>query len=205
MRTIIPAVLERNETNFKRNVRLAESLSKRIQIDIADGKFVKNKTVALSIIDKLEPEVKTEFHLMVHNPDKYIDVLAKKADVIAVHCEIPNLKKHIDKIISKKVTPAVAINPKTNFKKLLPVLDKVKKVIVLTVFPGWQGNDFVPFALKKIKQIKNAKKSIIIEVDGGMNPKNIELAEKAGADEFVVGSYLIKAENPKEVYKTLIR
>ena len=205
MKIIIPAVLERNEKELKKRIKIAESISKRIQIDVADGKFVKNRTVALKVIEKLKPNVKTEFHLMVHNPDKYINVLADKADIIAIHCEIPNLKKFIDKIKSKKIKAAVAINPKTNIKKLLPVINKVNKVIVLTVFPGWQGNKFIPMALKKIKQIKKANPKVIVQVDGGINEKTIALAEKAGADEFVIGSALVKTNNPKEEYRKLIK
>jgi len=216
MRKIIPAVLEKNPSELRKRVKIAESLSNRIQIDVADGKFVKNRTVGIEELRKItqenqrfsarrkckafscESKSKIEFHLMVQNPEKYIQALSKNADIIAVQCEIPNFE-----IFLKGKVNAVAINPQTNVKKLLPVIKKIKKVIVLTVTPGWQGKKFYPPALKKIKQIKKMNKNIIVQVDGGINEKTIKLAEKAGADEFVVGHAIVKAKNPKQEYEKL--
>jgi len=198
MRKIIPAVLEKDFNELKKKLNIAESLSNRIQIDVADGIFVNNKTIGVNELRKIKTKSKTEYHLMVENPKKYIEAVRKKADIIAIHCEIP----HFEKFLTGKVK-AVAINPGTNVKKLLPVIKKIKKVIVLTVNPGKQGNKFIPSALRKIKQIKKMNKKIIAQVDGGMNYKTIKLAEKAGADEFVVGSAIVKAENPKKEYEKL--
>jgi ribulose-phosphate 3-epimerase len=198
MRTIIPAVLERNPSELRKKVKIAESLSNRIQIDVADGKFVKNKTVGISELKRIKSKSKIEFHLMVQKPAKYIETLSKNADIIAVHCEIPNFEGFM-----KGKVKAVAINPTTTVKKLLPVIKQIKKVIVLTVAPGWQGRKFYPPALKKIKQIRKMNKKIIIQVDGGINEKTIRLAEKAGADEFVVGSAIVKSKNPRKMYELL--
>jgi len=198
MRKIIPAVLESNAKRFEKSLKIAELLSKKIQVDVADGKFVKNKTVGIDILKKIKTKSKIEFHLMVKNPKKYIDAISKKADLIAIHCEIPNFQK----FISKKVK-AVAINPGTSVKKISPVAKKIKKIIVLTVHPGEQGRRFIQSALKKIKQIKGMNKNIIVQVDGGINDKTIKLAEKAGADEFVVGHYIIKSKTPELNYKKL--
>lgn len=198
MKKIIPAVLEKNLSEFKKRLKIAESLSKRIQIDVADGVFVKNKTVGIEEIKKINSKSKIEYHLMVKNPEKYIKAI-KNADIIAIHCEIPNFESFL-----KGKVKAVAINPNTNPKKLLPIIKKIKKVIVLTVAPGAQGKKFYPPALKKIKQIKKMNKKIIVQVDGGISKKTIKLAEKAGADEFVVGSAIVKADNPAKEYKKLL-
>ena len=203
MRAIIPTILEKNINEFKKRLKIAELLSKRIQIDVADGKFVKNKTIGIKELKKIKSKSKIEYHLMVQNPEKYIDVLSKNADLITVHIEIRNPEKYIDKIAKKGLKVGIAINPKTNPKKLIPVMKKVKKVIVLTVSPGWQGRKFFPPALKKIRVIKKMNKKVIVQVDGGINEKTINLAEKAGADEFVVGSAIVKAENPKKEYEKL--
>ncbi len=198
MRKIIPAVLEKNPSEFRKRLKIAESLSSRIQVDVADGKFVRNRTIGIEELSRIKPKSKIEFHLMVKNPEKYIEALSKNADIIAVHCEIPNFEKYV-----KGKVRAAAINPQTSIKKLLPVIKKIKKVIVLTVHPGKQGNRFIPAALGKIKQIKKLSKNIIIQVDGGINEKTIKLAEKAGADEFVVGHAIVKSNNPKKAYEKL--
>ena len=197
MRKIIPAVLEKDWKEIRRKIKIAEALSKRIQIDVADGKFVKNKTIGIKEIKKIKSKSKVEYHLMVRNPEKYINAI-KKSEIIAIHCEIPDFEK----FICKKVN-AVAINPRTNAKKLTPVIKKIKKVIVMTVQPGWQGGKFRHSALRRIKEIKKMNKKIIVQVDGGINEKTIKPAEKAGADEFVVGSAIVKSENPKKMYELM--
>ena len=205
MRTIIPTILEKNLKEFHEKLKIAESLSKRIQIDIADGKFVKNKTIGINELEKIKPKSKIEYHLMVENPEKYINSLSKNADLIIVHIEIKNPEKYVDKIVKKGVKAGIAINPNTNPKKLIPVIKKVKKVIVLTVSPGWQGRKFFPPALKKIKEIRKLNKKIIVQVDGGINEKTIGIAEKAGADEFVVGHAIMNSKNPGETYRKLAK
>jgi len=202
MRKIIPAVLEKNVEIANERIKQFEKLSKIIQIDIADGRFVKNKTFSANDIKKIKSKSSLEFHLMVENPEKYI-VTIKKSSLIVVHCEIKDFVKYIDKIKNKKIDAGAAINPNTNIKKLIPAIKKIKKVIVLCVIPGWQGAKFMPSALKKIKQIKKLNKKIIIQVDGGINEKTIKLAEKAGADEFIVGSALIKAKDIKKEFNLL--
>ena len=203
MRKIIPTVLEKNFDEFKKKLKIAESLSKLIQIDVADGKFVRNKTIGINELKKIKTKSKIEYHLMVENPEKYINALSKNADLITIHIEIKNPEKYVDETIKKGLNAGIAINPNTNPKRLLPVIKKVKKVIVLTVSPGWQGKKFFPPALKKIRQIREMNKKIIIQADGGINEKTIKLAEKAGADEFIVGSAIVKAENPKKEYEKL--
>jgi len=198
MRKIIPAVLEKDLNEFRKKLKIAESLSKTVHVDFVDGVFVKNKTIGVEEFKKVRPRAEIEFHLVVRHPEKYISVLRKKAEIIAIQCEIPNF----DKFLGGKIK-SVAINPETSVKKLLPVIKKIKKVIVLTVHPGKQGRKFLPSALKKIKQIKKLNKKIIVQVDGGIDEKTIKLAEKAGADEFVVGSAIVKAENPKKEYEKL--
>ena len=202
MRKIIPAVLEKDFGILQKRINQFEKLSKTIQVDIADGRFVKNKTIGTKEISKINSKSNLEYHLMVGNPEKYINAI-KKAKIIAIHCEIKDFEKYIDKIKNKKIDAGIAINPETNVKKLIPAIKKIKKIIVLCVMPGWQGAKFMPEALKKIKQIKMLNKKIIVQVDGGINEKTIKLAEKAGADEFIVGSALIKAKDIKKEFNLL--
>jgi len=202
MRKIIPAVLEKDFGVLQKRISQFEKISKIIQIDIADGKFVRNKTIGVKEIPKIRSKSSMEFHLMVKNPENYIKKI-KKAKLIAVHCEIKGFEKYIDKIKNKKISAGAAINPSTNVKKLIPAIKKIKKIIVMTVIPGKQGSRFILSALKKIKKIKKLNKKVIIQVDGSINRKTIKFAEKAGADEFVVGSALIKSGNLKKEYKLL--
>ncbi|MBW3022764.1 ribulose-phosphate 3-epimerase [Candidatus Woesearchaeota archaeon] len=204
MRKIIPAVLEKSFAKVMFRIKQFEKVSNAIQIDIADGKFVKNKTIGLKDIPKIKSKSNLEYHLMVRNPEEYIKKI-KKAGFIAVHCEVKGFEKALDMIKKRKISAGVAINPKTDVKKLKPVIKKIRKVIVMTVNPGKQGAKFLPNALKKIKQIKKMHKNIIIQVDGGISEQTIDLAKKAGADEFVVGSALVNSDNIKEKYRSLKR
>jgi ribulose-phosphate 3-epimerase len=109
----------------------------------------------------------------------------------------------IDFIKSKKKKVGIAINPKTQVKKISQFLDFVDLVLVMTVNPGNYGSKFLPKMLNKIKEIRKLNKNIEIEVDGGMNDKTIGKAAKAGANRFVVGSYLQKSENVNKAMKGL--
>ncbi len=205
MRKVIPAVLEKDFGEFQKSLEIAQTLSKRVQIDVADGWFVKNKTIGPKELEKIRTRAKLEFHLMVSNPKRYFDAIADKADIITVPAELDNAEYLVDEIIKRKKKPAVALNPETNIKKLIPVINKVKKVIVMTVAPGKQGSRFISSALEKIKGIKMMNKKVVVQVDGGIDTDTIGRAETAGADEFVVGHMIIGAENPRKMYDTLRR
>ena len=176
---IIPAILAKTEEEYSKKLKkIEESDTFRegwVHIDLMDGEFVEEKSIEPEIINKYPTGLKKEVHLMVQNPQGWIDKL-KNVDRIIVHGEVGGNFKNI------------AINPDTP----ISILDNFQPEIVLImgVHPGKQGQEFILEVLEKIKQLKAMGGNFKIGVDGGITPENAKLIEDAGADYLVVGSHL---------------
>ena len=146
---------------------------------------------------------------MITHPKKYIEAFANAgADLITFHVEADDdVLETIDAIHNKGLKAGISLRPKTNVEDLKPFLDKVELVLVMSVEPGFGGQEFDSCAIEKIKWLKNEKTknnyNYEIEVDGGINNTNIGKVVKSGADMIVVGSYLFKAKNIEENYDNL--
>lgn len=200
---IIPSMIAKNQKELEKRIKKVKNYTKWLQLDIMDGKFVKTNSINFDF--KL-PKAKCKFeaHLMIKDPETWINKNAKKVNTIVFHLEStkqPN--KIINLIKKKKKKVGIAINPKTPIKKLKPYFRKVDQVMILTVHPGKYGAKFVPSALKKVEELRKLKPKMQIEVDGHINPKTIVLANKAGANRFVSGSYLQKSGNIKKAIENL--
>jgi ribulose-phosphate 3-epimerase len=172
-----------------------------------DGHFVPNITIgplvvsALSKITKLPLDV----HLMIENPDKYIEPFAKAgSSIISIHAEASrDLEKDLELIKRCGAKPAVAINPKTGIRSIEKVLDKVSMILLMTVNPGFEGQKFMPEVVTKIKELKNALDkrglAVDIEVDGGINLDTAPEVIKAGANVLVAGSAIYWSKDYKSV------
>ncbi|MDA1197350.1 MAG: ribulose-phosphate 3-epimerase [Nanoarchaeota archaeon] len=198
---IIPAIIVKNQKDLE--VALAKAtFAKRIQIDIMDNKFVKNSSFQFNF--KLKTKAKVEAHLMVQHPLQWIKSHADKVDVILFqHESLDDNEKVIQAIKKAKKTPGIVINPETAIEEIGPFLDKVKEVLVMTVHPGFYGSKFVPETLKKVKQLRALKPNLHIEVDGGITDKTIAKANKAGANLFVSGSFIMKNPQPQKAAQVL--
>ena len=167
-----------------------------LHIDVMDGHFVKNITIGPLVVKaaKKSSSLVLDTHLMIENLEKYVESFAKAGSgIISFHIETtPDPISLIEKIKNLGVVPAIAINPDTDPVTIEKYLDKVKMVLIMTVFPGFEGQKFIPETLKSISYIKEActKKGleIDIEVDGGINPQTAKQAIKAGANVLVAGS-----------------
>ena len=181
-----------------------KGIAKVLHLDVVDGKFAKNK--AMNFDFKLKKEFNYNIHLMVNNSRKWIaKCLKKNIQTIIVHPEvIEGLGKLIYEIKQKKKKVGLALKPKTKVKNVRDYLSQLDYVLVLTVEPGFYGAKFLSAPLRKIKKIKRINPKIKVIVDGGMNPKTIKKAAKAGADYFVSGSFVTKADSPKERIKSLL-
>ena len=202
---LIPAILVKTKTKLIKELKQVKKDVKYIQIDIMDGKFVKNKTIQAKDFKNIKSKLKYEIQLMVKDPINYLDDFKKlKAKTIIFHIESTKNNKEINKIIkeikNKKMKSAIAINPRTKAERIKPYLKKVDEILVMTVQPGKQGQKFIPSTLKKVEQIRKWNKTINIEVDGGINIKNIHKCVKAGANKLVVGSAIFKKKN---IHKTI--
>ncbi|MEK6898183.1 MAG: ribulose-phosphate 3-epimerase [Nanoarchaeota archaeon] len=207
MRKIIPSLIAKSQRELNQRFAKVGKHFGVFQLDIMDGRFVKNKSFMFNF--KLPKNKKYEAHLMIENPLKWIEKNWKKADVIIFHIESCKSHEEVAEILeflkSKKKKIGIAINPETNAREILQYKDAVNKILVLTVHPGKYGSRFIPQTLKKIKEIRKMKRKIAIEVDGGINEETIRYATNAGADFFVVGSYLQKSKNPEGTANEMAR
>ena len=201
---VIPSLIAKNQKELNERFSKIKSQFRIFQLDVMDGKFVKNKSLMFNF--KLpKGKFKYEAHLMVKNPKVWIIKNWKKADTIIFHIESTNDSKYLIKLIkSKKRKVGIAINPKTNVKKIIPFLNSIDMILIMTVTPGKYGSKFLPNVLKKVKEIRKLKPKLNIEVDGGINNKTIARAKKAGANRFILGSYLQKSKNVKKAKGKLI-
>jgi ribulose-phosphate 3-epimerase len=194
---LVPSILSADFTRLGEQVRQVEAAgAQRIQIDVMDGHFVPNITMGPLIVEAVRrcTSLPLEAHLMITNPQEYIETFAKAgADVIIVHQEVcPHLHRAIQQIRSAGKMPAVALNPSTPVFLLEDVLSLLDMVLVMTVNPGFGGQDFIPETLPKIARLRHmiTERGLRcdIEVDGGIHEATIRQVVQAGANLLVAGS-----------------
>jgi len=168
-----------------------------IQFDIIDNKFVPGKTLWADDIAKLKVKQPIELHLIINNPEKHLTSLLRcKPSRIIFHIEsTKNPLAIIKRLRKENVDIGIAINPETDIKKVIPYLIKADMILVMTVHPSKQNQEFLYSMLAKIKTIRKLS-SIDIGVDGGINTKTAKLAVKAGATMLTSGGYLAKSKSP---------
>ncbi len=194
---IAPSILSADFMRLGEQVMAIEAAgADRFQVDVMDGRFVPNITFGALAVVSLRPLTRLgiEAHLMVEPPEDFIERFAKAgADTIIVHQEAtPHLHRAIQQIHHLGKKAGVAINPSTPASTLSEVLGSLQLVLVMTVNPGFGGQDFIPETLSKIRQVRNAIQErgleCEVEVDGGINNQTARLVVEAGADVLVAGS-----------------
>ena len=199
---IAPSILSADFTRLGEQVQIVEAAGvDRVQVDVMDGRFVPNITFGAIAVRSLRPltRLTLEVHLMVTPPEEFIDTFAAAgADTLIVHQEsTPHLHRAIQHIHSLGKKAGVALNPSTPASTLSEVLEMVQLVLVMTVNPGFGGQEFIRATLPKIRQVRNALVErgfdCEVEVDGGINEKTIAWAAEAGADVAVAGTAVYDA------------
>lgn len=178
-----------------------------LHLDIMDGAFVPNFSFGSSLIAAVRPYSKLVFdvHLMINDPIRFIDDFVKAgADIITFHLEsCKDPEEVIQAIRAKGVRVGIAISPETPAEKVLPYLNDIDMVLVMTIHPGFGGQVFMQDMLEKVRVIRrnilSQKLCVDVEVDGGLNEKTIGLATEAGANVIVAGSAVFKSPNPSQV------
>jgi len=201
---IVPSILSADFTCLGDQVREAEAAgASRIQIDIMDGHFVPNITMGPMVVEAVRRSTNLilETHLMITHPERYIEDFARAgADVIIVHQETcPHLHRVIQQIKALDKQAGVALNPSTPSFMLDEIISLIDLVLIMTVNPGFGGQDFIPEMLPKIARIREfiSQRKLLcdVEVDGGIHEATVPLAVQAGANLLVAGSAVF---NPLE-------
>ena len=194
---IVPSILSADFTRLGEQVREAEAGGgQRIQVDVMDGHFVPNITMGPMVVAAVRrcTRLPVEAHLMITNPQQFIEDFAQAgADVIIVHQEVcPHLHRVIQQIRATGKMAAVALNPSTPIVMRENILSLIDMVLIMTVTPGFGGQDFIPEMLPKIARLRQVidERGIQcdIEVDGGIHEATAPLVVKAGANLLVAGS-----------------
>ena len=187
--------------------------TKWIHCDIMDGHFVPNISYGPDIVQvarNAAPEAFLDVHLMIEQPDNYIENFADAdADLIAVHYEAcPHLHRTVQNIKNQGCMAGVVINPATPVSLLKPILPDVDLVLLMSVNPGFGGQEFISGTYDKIRELvalkEETRTEFLIQIDGGVGEKNIKKLTSAGAQVLVAGSSVFKAENRKEQIQRLL-
>lgn len=192
---VLPSIIACDFTRLKEEIKSIEECNlKYIHLDVMDGHFVDNFTFGMPVVCAIRSMTKLilDTHLMVENPSKYLLKFYECSDIVDVHIELGKEAFDCIKISKEKgYNIGIVINPETNVKYALPFLEDVEQVIVMTVNPGFAGQEMIEEVLWKVDflneiKIKNAL-SFKITVDGGVNFKNLEKLRKMNVDRVVMG------------------
>jgi ribulose-phosphate 3-epimerase len=201
---ISPSILSADFSRLGGEVQAVEKAgADYIHVDVMDGHFVPNITIGGVVVESLRKmtSLPLDVHLMIRNPDEFLTAFVEAgAGILTVHVEAcPHLHRTLTEIKKRGVRAGVSLNPATPLCLIEPALEYADLVLVMTVNPGFGGQEFIPAMLPKIKQLRSLidRKgwNLELEVDGGIKVDNIGAVAKAGADVFVSGSGIFKTSD----------
>lgn len=210
-----PSILSCDFANLESEVRRVEKAGADfLHVDIMDGHFVPNITIGPVVVGAIRNKttLPMHIHLMIESPEDYIAPFASSgADIISFHIEalgrVPNTRLKRASALIKKIKrlskrPAIALNPATPLSHIKSILEKIDWVLIMSVNPGFGGQEFIPAVLPKIFELRTIFNGDI-EVDGGINHLTAKEVIRKGANVLAAGSYLFKATDMKEAIRRL--
>lgn len=212
MKKLAPSILSADFSRLGDDIRAVEEAgADYIHIDVMDGHFVPNITIGPIVVESIRKvtHLPLDVHLMISNPDQYIkDFIKAGSNILSVHAETcPHLQRTINHIRELGTKPAAVLNPSTSLSTLEYILEEVDMVLLMTVNPGFGGQQFIPSMIPKIKKMRSLidekKLPVELEVDGGINLDNINKVAKAGADVIVAGSAIFKSKDCNETVRQM--
>ena len=211
---IAPSVLAADFSNLQRDIEMInESEADWFHIDIMDGVFVPNISFGMPVLRDIKKHAKKtiDVHLMIVNPDQYIETFYKLgSDILTVHYEAcTHMHRTIQAIKATGMKAGVALNPHSSVNQLKDVIKNIDLVCLMSVNPGFGGQSFIENTYNKVKElnelIQSSGSDCQIEIDGGVTNKNAKKLVQAGANILVAGSYVFKNSNPTETISKLIK
>ena len=210
---IAPSILSADFAKMGEEVQaLEKNGADLVHCDVMDGVFVNNITFGIKMVEDLRKitALPLDCHLMIVNPEKYVERFAAAgADIITVHYEAckDNLAQVLNLIKSTGKKCGAVINPDTPVEKIKDEILLCDMVLVMSVFPGFGGQKFIPDVLDKVREIRTiideSGRDIDLQIDGGITAENVAEAKAAGANVIVAGSAVFKAENRAEIIEKL--
>lgn len=206
---VLPSLLMCDFAHLEREVRrLEDAGATALHLDVMDGHFVPNLSFGLPVVESIRGVTKLplDVHLMISNPADYVTRYVEAgADMVSIHIEVtdeaPDL---LDQIRSLGAAAGIVLNPPTPVEQVLPVLPHCDYALVMSVMPGFGGQEFDPTALSKMEALRTAgDDSLLIEVDGGVNTETIQDCVRAGADLLVTGSAITGGNDYKASFQQL--
>ena len=212
---IAPSILSGNFLNLEPDIRMVNGNADLIHIDVMDGSLVPNISFGFPVMEAIAKAVTVpmDVHLMIINPDKYIERFAKcGANLISFHLEAADQvgkdpKEIIGMIKACGAKAGLAINPDVPVERLFPYIEDVDFFLIMSVFAGFGGQKFIPESIDRIKTLKAEmdRRGVVkdIEVDGGVSSATSRILAEAGATMLVAGSSVFKAEDPAKAIAEL--
>ena len=205
---IAPSILGADFSRLGEEIaRVKEAGADLIHVDVMDGHFVPNLTIGPVVVKGLRraTDMFLDCHLMITDPARYAEPFHKAgADAITFHIEVvPEPIELIERIRAMGIQAGLSLNPPTPLESVLPFVDKVDRILVMSVNPGFGGQEFIPEAIERIARLRRANDSLDISVDGGINSITGPKVVEAGANVLVAGTYIFGSADARQAIESL--